>query len=294
MINVSGHLRDCRRSVGYEDTEAPVTVNCCGWQVFRTKDYSQQRVGGRLDYQIIYLYKGCGHYLFDREWVSIPAGNILLFRPGEPQVYSYYASENPEVYWIHFTGTACEEILDKYGIKNCYIGENPSVKLLFQDIMTELQLKKAMYHDVVISSFYKMLALIHRFGRQGIMEAEEHFSIDRLIMELNQSYQKPWNISSMADYCKLSESYFSHSFKSHTGEPPMHFLNGLRIERAKDLLLTNTMNVSAVSALVGYEDPLYFSRVFKRFAGVSPNRFLQDSLKQNTPKWWIETSHQYE
>ncbi|MBD5472747.1 MAG: AraC family transcriptional regulator [Lachnospiraceae bacterium] len=289
MINVSGHLRNRRRAIGYEDTENPIVVNCCGWQVFKTKDYSQQRTDGRLDYQIIYLYKGMGHYLLDGQWVNIPAGNILLFRPAEPQVYAYYADDNPEVYWIHFTGTACDEILRKYEIGNCYIGENLSVKILFQEIITELQLKKALYNDVVISSFYKMLALICRFGSQGTQIPEDHFSIDRLIMKLNQSYQEPWSIASMADYCKLSESYFSHTFKSYTGAAPMHFLNELRIERAKDLLFTNTMSVSVVSALVGFEDPLYFSRVFKKFTGVPPKQFLQDSLKQNTPKWWTES-----
>lgn len=286
MINVSGHLRDYRRAIGYEDTQNPLSVNCCGWQVFRTKDYFQQRTYGRLDYQIIYLYRGSGHYLLDGEWVGVPAGNLLLFRPGEPQVYSYYASEKPEVYWIHFTGTACDEILEKYGIRNCYIGENLSLKLLFQDMIAELQLKKAMYNEITISSFYKMMALINRFGGQGTGGAEENFSIDRLIMKLNQSYQEPWSVAAMADYCKLSESYFSHLFKTCTGKAPMHFLNGLRMERAKDLLFTNTMSVSAVSALVGFEDPLYFSRVFKKFIGVSPKQFLQDELMQNTPKWW--------
>ena len=46
MINVSGHLRDYRRAIGYEDTQNPLSVNCCGWQVFRTKDYFQQRIYG--------------------------------------------------------------------------------------------------------------------------------------------------------------------------------------------------------------------------------------------------------
>lgn len=48
----------------------------------------------------------------------------------------------PEIYWIHFTGNECENILKQYDIKNCYIGERLYLKLLFQDIITELQLKK--------------------------------------------------------------------------------------------------------------------------------------------------------
>ena len=58
MINVSGHLRNERRATGFADDSSPLSVNCCGMQVFKTKDYSQNRSAGRVDYQLIYIYKG--------------------------------------------------------------------------------------------------------------------------------------------------------------------------------------------------------------------------------------------
>lgn len=64
MINVSGHLRNERRATGFEDLSTALTVNCCGMQIFKTKDYKQNRAAGRVDYQLIYIYKGAGHYSF--------------------------------------------------------------------------------------------------------------------------------------------------------------------------------------------------------------------------------------
>ena len=58
MINVSGHLRNERRATGFEDLSTALTVNCCGMQIFKTKDYKQNRAAGRVDYQLIYIYKG--------------------------------------------------------------------------------------------------------------------------------------------------------------------------------------------------------------------------------------------
>lgn len=58
MINVSGHLRNERRVTGFADDSVSLSVNCCGMQVFKTKDYSQNRFAGRVDYQLIYVYKG--------------------------------------------------------------------------------------------------------------------------------------------------------------------------------------------------------------------------------------------
>ena len=71
MINVSGHLRNERRATGFEDLSTALTVNCCGMQIFKTKDYKQNRAAGRVDYQLIYIYKGAGHY-YIRGNLSVP------------------------------------------------------------------------------------------------------------------------------------------------------------------------------------------------------------------------------
>lgn len=77
----------------------------------------------------------------------------------------------------------------------------------------------------------------------------------------------------MADYCHLSADYFSHRFKAFTGLSPIQFLNSLRIERAKELLLAEHLSVSEVAEVVGYKDPLYFSKAFKKATGMSPKQF---------------------
>lgn len=152
MINISGHYREERKITGYCDNDVPLMVNCCGKQIFQTQDYFCNRKDGRLDYQIIYIHRGNGHFYINNEWTTLSAGNIVLYRPGIPQFYSYYANEKPEVYWIHFTGNQCEDILNTYDIKTCYIGERLYLKLLFQEIITELQLKKVSYQDIVLET----------------------------------------------------------------------------------------------------------------------------------------------
>lgn len=150
MINISGHFRNERTQLGFCNMDIPLMVNCCGKQIFQTQDYFCNREKGRLDYQIIYVFRGEGHYFIDHHWITLAAGNIVLYRPTVPQFYSYFAKEKPEIYWIHFTGNQCEELLKKYDIRNCYIGENQYLKLLFQDIINELQLKKPQYEDIIL------------------------------------------------------------------------------------------------------------------------------------------------
>lgn len=283
MIDVSGHLRDIRKEIGFEDFTQPVIVNCCGYQIFKTKDFFRQRFNGRLDYQIIYIYRGCGHFKINGCWDTYNAGNIILYAPFEPQIYTYYAKDKPEVCWIHFTGSDSAELVKRHQITNCNIGENLQIKNLFLDIILELQLKKPLFEEIANSSLLKLLALIQRTSLLQTAFTEFNFAIDRLIINLNLHYMDPWSISSMAEYCNLSCDYFSHTFKYVIGTSPMQYLTNLRIEKAKELLCTERVSVTAVAALVGYEDPLYFSRVFKRVTGCPPKIFHENSLLRNTP-----------
>ena len=131
MINISGHYREERKITGYCDNDVPLMVNCCGKQIFQTQDYFCNRKDGRLDYQIIYIHRGSGHFYINNEWTTLSAGNIVLYRPGIPQFYSYYANEKPEVYWIHFTGNQCEDILRVWGPVSGYPAKGPAFLLVW-------------------------------------------------------------------------------------------------------------------------------------------------------------------
>ncbi len=56
-------ILEMKRVTGFaDDFLFHLSVNCCGMQIFKTKDYNQNRAAGRVDYQLIYIYKGAGHY----------------------------------------------------------------------------------------------------------------------------------------------------------------------------------------------------------------------------------------
>lgn len=273
MINYSGHLYEPIDLQGYDNNSVPLQVNCCGYQKFSTRDFSCSRIHGRKDYQIIYIYRGKGTFYINNQKIEKEEGSIILFSPNEPQIFQYQATDHPEIYWIHFTGSECKHLLDQYGIHSSYIGKNIILKNVFLEIILELQLKKKHFEIMNCQLFQKLLILINRNKVLETGQFNNNEKLDSLIIELNKHYARPWSIEQMAQYCNLSSDYMSHLFKEYLSLSPIQYLTRIRINKAKDLLLDESITIADIAYLVGYNDPLYFSRLFRKKEGVSPIQY---------------------
>ena len=71
----------------------------------------------------------------------------------------------------------------------------------------------------------------------------------------------------------MSVSWFIRNFKKYTGSTPMQFIVGIRINNAQMLLETTTYSINEISKIVGYDNQLYFSRLFHKLKGYSPREY---------------------
>jgi AraC family transcriptional regulator of arabinose operon len=95
-----------------------------------------------------------------------------------------------------------------------------------------------------------------------------------------KNFTRPLTVAAIARECALSPSRFAHLFQAETGQPPSRYLDSLRIWKAQELLLGGAKNVKEVSNEVGFRDPLYFSRAFRRKVGMNPKEFSQNSRRR--------------
>lgn len=105
---------------------------------------------------------------------------------------------------------------------------------------------------------------------------------NKIVALIQEKYTDP-NISIcyMADKLFLSESYFSHFFKSCSGESFRAYLENLRLSRARDLLLGTGKNIEEIARQVGYFNSASFGRAFKRATGISPSELRSISGRNN-------------
>ncbi|NEU31361.1 response regulator [bacterium LRH843] len=100
--------------------------------------------------------------------------------------------------------------------------------------------------------------------------------VKRAVMFIENNYFKEITLEELSDEVGLSKSYLSTMFKKVTGKNVIEYLNDVRIEQAKQLFLKSDLKIFEVAEKVGFNDPKYFSKQFKRIAGVSPNQFRNE------------------
>lgn len=101
--------------------------------------------------------------------------------------------------------------------------------------------------------------------------------VRRMLDYLCQNYASPLQLQDLARAMKLNPAYVSYLFSSTTGVTFHHYLEGLRLARAKELLRDPLRRISEIAQAVGYANPNHFRSVFRARVGVSPSSWRQTS-----------------
>lgn len=280
MYMNTGYLKHSH--MDFKDKSRPLIVGSCG--IYRLSEHPKMptyRPRGRVDFQIIYIVAGCGHFHFDTvdNETIVPAGNIVIFRPKELQKYEYYGEDKTEVYWIHFTGSDVKNILRKYGFPDNErifpVGTSMEYERIFKRIIIELQRCQDNYEEMLTLLLRHLLIIFQReLTREQVLKNEylDH-EMDTAMTYFNENYNRDINIEEYATSKGMSVSWFIRSFKKFTGSTPMQFIVALRVNNAQVLLETTNYSINEISKIVGYDNQLYFSRLFHKLKGFSPREY---------------------
>lgn len=169
------------------------------------------------------------------------------------------------------------------------ISENIN-SLIFED------LKKKFYptHDVIYkrSKKFSNIFNFHSINeycfelKQYLLEISTHmknineFGVDsgnikKALKYINDNYNKDITMATVSNEVSLNYSYFSHIFKEHTGDTFLNYLRKIRLEKAKELLHEYDLKVYEVAKEVGYDDPKQFTKVFRKYVGLSPMEYRE-------------------
>lgn len=101
--------------------------------------------------------------------------------------------------------------------------------------------------------------------------------VENTIKYVHENLSSPLSLENIAEHLHISSSHLSRTFKKNCNESLTEFINRTRIEKAKDYLIHSDILSYEIAELVGYNDPAYFSSIFKKYTGLSPTDFRQQS-----------------
>lgn len=249
-----------------------LAVNRCSRQV-HPRDRGSYRPKGRRDYHILYITRGCCYLEEQGEEWTAAAGNLILYRPGEAQHYWFRGRDGSVSFYVHFSGTGCEELLDRLALKEriTRVGESPVLQGLFEQ-MTEAFFGSGPFCDD------QCAALLYEFLVMAGQEAAAGGGTDRILdicRRMQTDFAENHPIREYAELCGLSESRFSHRFRERIGQSPKSYLLELRVKKGCSLLSSTDLPVAEVAEAVGIRDVNYFSRLIRSHTGLSPTKFRQ-------------------
>jgi len=117
--------------------------------------------------------------------------------------------------------------------------------------------------------------IVHRFINYAFDFTQvKHADMVHKVMEyVKTNLQKKITLNDIARHVYLSRSYLSSVFKEETGESLFAYINKIRVEKSKQYLMDKTLSMLEISALCGFDDQSYFTKVFKNTTGMSPGAY---------------------
>lgn len=265
-----------------EKTETPyLEITNCGISRYKFEKETVVTHKGRDYFQFIYIKNGNFTAEFIDKTVEVGAGSVLLYHPHEPQKYYYRNKGNCETIWFHFSGFALREIMEELRIwqdRVFHISKTDEIEFLLSKLLPEHRLKFRGYKISQNALLQQILCQLCR-GAADIKQTygDTRQKIEQVLVIMENDIKGSLTVADYAAEIHLSADRFSHLFTETMGVSPHRYMLDLKINKAKQLFRQTDLNVREVAEFVGISDPLYFSRLFKKQAGVTPTDYRNEN-----------------
>lgn len=248
------------------------------------KHHQRQRQKGSNQYILIYCVEGKGWIKIHKKLHHVSPNQFIIIPKDTPHKYGADQDIPWSIYWMHFDGTMAGNMYNKYS------NSSPSAAVTVPFIDERLSLFKQII-DILNSGFneekiqYASLTSLNFLST--FIFSDLHITtdpqandslVDEIIHYLNENIHKSVNTDEIVDKFNYSPSYLFSLFKKKTGYSIIHFFNLMKIQKACEYLTFSDLSVKEICYKMGFQDPLYFSRLFKKYMGVAPTDYRKELI----------------
>lgn len=267
-------------AIAVQAARQPVTRDLCVTHIgtfSAASGHYVERPNGTPQHILIACLSGSGSCILAGQEHQVVAGDLLFLPPRKAHVYGATPRAPWTIFWIHFRGQRAGDYLSSLGVSSTQplvTVDDPAVLVeAFEDTYrhTHHGFNEASMTGLA-TAFARLLGLarVHqRTGAAGSRRAENR--ILKVLALLRADLAHPWTLAELAHSAQLSIPHFTELCRRQSGMSPLALLIRLRLQRAVDLLQQGNHNVAEAAHAVGYDDPFYFSRLFRKHLGMPPS-----------------------
>lgn len=232
-----------------------------------------ERPRGCTETVILLCVAGRGTVTIDRETHTLTPSTSIAITAGAPHSYEASAEDPWSIWWMHVRGTDSHELAEQTLGRRGPVTRLRSldrVVALFDELVASMERRLSPAQLLLASGI--AWNLLTRLAADSVLPGEGS-ALERAMRYLEARVEGSIQVGELAALVGLSPSHLSALFREATGGGPAAFHTSLRMARARTLLDTSTLSVREIAAAVGYTDPLYFSRHFRRLHGQNPTQY---------------------
>jgi AraC-like DNA-binding protein len=248
-------------------------------------DYKMRRTS-MPGHELFLCLSGRGYIEQSGKCESIRAGQIGWLNVNHPHAHWADLDDPWEVYWLRVQGSQIE---GTYKILSTML---PS--LVFDSISVERVRKE--YESIfeimrelpktaearLNASMATLIALLFESLNEEPSYPAYSTGVGKCVDAMRFAYHRSWKILELARLSGMSEPHLFRVFKKETGVSPIVWLRRERMNHAKRRLVETNDSIAEIAEQVGFEDPFYFSREFKRVSNLSPRAFRESEVRQGS------------
>ena len=197
-----------------------------------------------------------------------------------------------ELLWLRIDGRQTRQFAEALHVKEMPVFALPDeAAVVFHRILTLLRERPLAIDAALHATISALMALLFESRLSGGLPGERGFpaiqdrNLRAVVTCMRQDCRRHWKVEELARLAGLSVPHFFRRFRGATGSSPMDWLRRERMNQAKRRLSESKDSVRDIAAQLGYGDPFYFSRDFKKLVGLSPRHYRQrETAKSPAPQ----------
>lgn len=255
-------------------------------------------------YQLIFVVDGPVYLQIEKKRLTLQAGETYLLKPWEQHFGWKEIGEQARFFWTQFQVEPAMRPLDELSpatAESLLTGSQKDLRgaaanevqlvlplrgrserrfelaLHFEKMIAEMKRPRGYFRVRLLILLWTLLELIAddllQQNEQELSAPASFLLYRKIVNHLDESYLGPISKQALETAMNRKYEYICAIFKKYSGTTMTSYLHALRVQRAQFLLQTTTLTIAEVAEQVGYEDPYYFGKLFKKQTGITPMKF---------------------